>query len=102
MKSKTIPTEKEIDEIIESQVDDDSEWEEPVPVSKAKQSSVNIPSELAKRAEFFARLHRESSAEEWLKRIIQERLDTEEAIFAELKRELTSICLFSVFVLCFL
>jgi len=81
-------TEKEIDEIVESQADDDSAWEEPIHVSR-KRSSVIIPSELVKHAEFFARIHRESNAEEWLAHIIQERLDIEEAIFAELKRELT-------------
>lgn len=46
-----------------------------------------MPTELATRAAFFARLHRESSVDDWLKRIIQERIAFEEAAFAELKRE---------------
>ena len=40
------------------------------------------------KAAFFARLHREGSLDNWLKRIIQERLDIEEAAFPGFKREL--------------
>jgi len=47
-----------------------------------------LPFELAARAAFFARLHREASVEEWLRRVIQERIDLEEAAFAGLKRDL--------------
>ena len=83
-------SEREIDEIVVAQADDDSAWEKPIRVNKAKQSFVALPSELAARAAFFARLHREVSVEGWLKRIIQERIDMEEAAFAELKRELTA------------
>jgi len=83
-------SEKEIDEIVLSQADDDSAWEKPIRVHKAKASSVPLPPELAARAAFFARLHREASVEDWVTRIIQERIDLEEAAFAELKRELTT------------
>ena len=55
---------------------------------KSKASAVSLPAELASRAAFFARLHREASLEEWLKRIIEERLNIEEAVFAESKRDL--------------
>jgi len=47
-------------------------------------------SELASRAAFFARLHQELSVEDWLRRIIQERIDFEEAAFAELKRAIAA------------
>ena len=83
-------SEKEIDKIVVAQADDDSAWEEPIRVYKAKQSSVHLPSELAARAAFFARLHREASVEDWLSRVIQERIDLEEAAFAELKRDLAA------------
>lgn len=83
-------SEKEIDEIVVAQADDDSAWEEPIHVCRTKVSSVLLPSELAARAAFFARLHREASVEDWLTRIIQERIDLEEAAFAELKRQLTT------------
>jgi len=83
-------SEEEIDEIVIAQAEDDSAWEEPVCVRRTELSSMSLPSELASRAAFFARLHREASVEDWLKRVIQERLDLEEAAFAELKRELTA------------
>jgi hypothetical protein len=88
-KSKAL-SEEEIDEIVIAQAEDDSAWEEPVRVRQTKLSSMSLPSELALRAAFFARLHREASVEDWLERVIRERLDLEEAAFAELKRELTA------------
>jgi len=45
---------------------------------------------LASRAAFFARLHRGLSLEEWLNRVIQERLDIEEAAFSGFKLELAA------------
>ena len=89
MKSKRrIMTEEEIDQRVISQAEDESAWLSPIKVRKPKPTSVSLPSELASRAAFFARLHREGSLDNWLKRIIQERLDIEEAAFSGLKREL--------------
>jgi hypothetical protein len=81
-------TEHEIDEVVTAQADDDSNWEKPVRVRKSKTAAVPLPSELAARAAFFARLHREANVEAWLKRIIEERIEIEEAAFAESKRDL--------------
>ncbi len=81
-------SEKEIDKIVVSQADDDSAWERSIRVRKTKTDLVSIPSELSARAAFFARLHRDTSVEGWLRRIIQERIDLEEAAFARLKRDL--------------
>ena len=77
-----------MDRIVIAQADDDSAWEKPIRVRKAKPTSVPLPSELAARAAFFARLHREINVEDWLRRVIQERVDLEEAAFAGLKRDL--------------
>jgi hypothetical protein len=81
-------SEDEIDRLVISQADDDSAWGKPIRVRKAKSSAVSLPAELASRAAFFARLHREASVEQWLKRIIEERINIEEAVFAESKRDL--------------
>jgi hypothetical protein len=81
-------SEDEIDEIVTAEADDDSAWEKPIRVRRPKGANVPLPSELAARAAFFARLHRESSVEEWIQRIVHERVDMEEAAFAQLKREL--------------
>ena len=88
-KAQPLP-EREIDKIVVAQADDDATWEKPVRVRRTKTASVPLPSALATRVAFFARLHREKSMAAWLERIIQERLDFEEAAFAGLKRELAT------------
>ncbi|MBD2773611.1 hypothetical protein [Iningainema tapete] len=80
-------SEQAIDEIVEAQVDDDSAWESPIHVNQ-KQTSVSISGELAAKAVFFAGLHRETNVESWLTRVIQERLELEEAAFREIKGDL--------------
>lgn len=86
MKSK--PSEEEIDRFVESQADDDSAWEAPIRVRRGKAASLSIPAEFVARASFLAKLHREKGVEEWLMRIIRERLEIEEIAFAEIKRDL--------------
>jgi hypothetical protein len=49
---------------------------------------VPFSADLVARAAFFAQLHREANVEAWLKCVIQERIDLEEAAFAGVKREL--------------
>jgi len=82
--------EQEIDQIVVAQAKDDADWGKPVRVRKTKTVSVPLPSALATRVGFFARLHREQSIEAWIERVIQERLDLEEAAFAGLKRDLAT------------
>ncbi len=89
-KSKSKLTEEEIDNIVIAQANDDSAWEKPVHVRRKKTASFSIPAELAARAAFLARLHREPSIEEWLTYIIQERVELEEAAFVGAKREIAS------------
>jgi hypothetical protein len=91
MKKKTTrKSEKEIDELVVDQADDDSAWEKPVQARRSKSEAVSIPAEVASRAAFFARLHREPSLEHWIKKVIAERIDTEEAAFAHAKRDLAA------------
>lgn len=78
MKSRKKPTrkqatEEEIDKIVESQADDDSAWEKPIEVRRATPSSLALPAELAARAAFLAKLHREN-VKDWLTRVIRERV----------------------------
>ncbi len=84
-------SEKEIDEIVVSQADDDSAWEEAIETRRTNKSSLAISAELARRAAFLAKLHRENSMEKWLTRIIQERIELEEVAFREAKREMAGI-----------
>lgn len=80
--------EEQIDQLIISQANNDSAWEDPVKVRKRRSTSLSLPAVLAARAAFFDRLHQEASLEDWIKHIIGERLDIEEATFAGCKREL--------------
>jgi hypothetical protein len=81
-------SEEEIDQIVVAQADDNSAWEAPIHVRRVKSSTMRLPAALAARAAFFARLHHASSVDDWLKRVIQERIDFEEAAFIGLKRDL--------------
>jgi hypothetical protein len=83
-------SEEQIDELVIAQADDDTAWEESVQVKRQSPVPITLPPDLAARVAFFARLHQEPSADDWLARIIQERIDLEEAIFAGLKRQLTT------------
>ena len=89
MNKKIKPTEKEIDDLVVAQADDDSAWEKPVRVKRRKSASVSIPADLAARAAFLAQLHRKKNMEEWLQRVIEERVELEEAAFIGAKQELS-------------
>ena len=83
-------SEQEIDQIVISQADNNAAWESPIRVRRTESALVSIPADLAARAAFLARLHRQTSVEEWLTRIIQERVELEEAAFASVKRDLAT------------
>jgi len=82
-------TEEEVDHIVESQAEDDSAWEKPIRVRRARPASLSIPAELAARAAFLAKAHREKNVEDWLTRVIRERIELEEIAFNEAKREMS-------------
>ncbi|HEX5733956.1 MAG TPA: hypothetical protein VF131_14070 [Blastocatellia bacterium] len=82
-------TEQEIDNIVELQAEDDSAWERPVEARRARPAALSIPAELAARAAFLAKLHREKNVEEWLTKVIKERVELEEVAFNEAKREMS-------------
>jgi hypothetical protein len=89
MKAKRkVMSEKEIDRIVIARADNETAWEKPVKVRRTKSTSVLIPAALAAQAAFFARLHREANLGTWVKRIIQERVDIEEAAFTGSKKDL--------------
>ncbi len=82
-------SEPEIDRIVESQAEDDSAWQKPIKIRRAKLTSLSLPADLAARAAFLAKLHREKNVDEWLARIIKERLELEEVAFRRAKREMS-------------
>ena len=50
---------------------------------------MSLSAELAARAAFLAKLHREKSVEDWLTKVIKERVELEEVAFNEAKREMS-------------
>ena len=82
-------TEQDIDNLVVAQAEDDSAWETPVQVRHGEPGTISIPADLAARAAFLAQVHRASGVEEWLTRVIRERIELEEVAFAEAKRDLT-------------
>lgn len=80
-------TEEEIDERVIAQADDDSAWEPLVHISR-KQAAIDLPGNLAQRAAFLARLHRERDLQAWVEKVIRERVELEERAFTEARREL--------------
>ncbi len=79
-------TDEEIDEIVTVEADDDSAWAEPVPVRPQQPAAIALSGDLAARAAFLARIHREKSLKNWLLRVIRERIELEEGAFVEAKR----------------
>ena len=79
-------SESEIDEIVIAQAEDDSAWDDPIEVRKKSPTAVSLPAELIARAAFLAKVHREPALENWITRIIRERIELEEAAFLEMKR----------------
>lgn len=88
MKRDNKLSEAEIDALVIAQAEDDTAWEAPIHVQRAQSTSIALPADLAARAAFLARVHRQSSMEVWLRRIITERIELEEAAFVGAKREL--------------
>jgi hypothetical protein len=80
-------SEEEIDYLVEQQAEDDNAWEEPTLVTP-KITSLSIPQELAAKVAFFASLHQEKNLENWLIRIVKERIQLEEIALNNIKQEL--------------
>ena len=90
MSSKLKLTQDQIDRFVTGQADQDSAWDKAIVVKRAKSASLSIPTELAARAAFLAKLHRESRVDKWVERIVRERVEIEESAFTAAKKNLAS------------
>ena len=88
--SKPKLTQDQVDRFVTVQADEDSAWEKSVVVRRPKSTSLSIPAELAARAAFLAKLHRESGVDKWVERIVRERVEIEESAFTAAKKTLAS------------
>ena len=82
--------EETVDRLVVSKSEDDSAWESPVRVERSKPASLSIPGDLAARAAFLARLHRVAGVDQWVERVVRERVELEEFAFSEAKKKLAS------------
>ena len=83
-------SEEDVDQLVESLADDGDAWETPIQVSAKQPASLLLPTNLAVRAAFLAKLHKERDMRAWLKRVITERIEFEESAFMEFKKTLAS------------
>jgi len=88
--SGTRLTELDIDKRVEAQADDQSAWGRPVKVRRGKTTPLALPADLAARAIFLAKLHREKNVQSWLARIVKERVELEEHAFSQAKRAMSA------------
>jgi len=79
-----------IDRLVVSQASDESAWDAPVRVKRSKPAALSLPGELAARAAFLAKLHRDPGVDKWVERVVRERVELEEFVFKETKRKLAS------------
>jgi hypothetical protein len=82
-------TEDEIDRLVVAEADRRSAWEKSVRVRRPKKSSLKIPSDLAARASFLARLHGSAGLDEWVAHVLRERIELEEGAFSRAQRDLS-------------
>ena len=83
-------TRAEVDRVVTAQADENAAWQKAIVVKRPKSRLLSIPAELAARAVFLARLHRESPVDKWVERIVRERVEIEESAFTAAKRNLAS------------
>ena len=83
-------SEAEIDLRVAAEADNDDAWEAPIKVKRKQENMISLPADLASRAAFLAKLHKEEDATAWLKRIIVERIELEEFTFLDFKKTLVS------------
>ena len=88
--SKPKLTQGQIDQQVVADADVDSAWQLAIVVRRPKLTSLSIPAELAARAAFLARLHRERKVDKWVERIVRERVEIEESAFTAAKKTLAS------------
>ena len=89
-KSQPKLAQEEVDRLVTAEADEDSAWQKAIVVKRPKSTSLSIPAELAARAAFLARLHRESRVDKWVERIVRERVEIEESAFTAAKKTLAS------------
>ena len=88
--SKPRLSQDQVDDLMVDQANQDSAWEKLISVRRPKSKSFSISADLAARAAFLAKLHREPRVDEWVERVLRERVEIEESAFSAAKKTLAS------------
>ncbi|MHC4206505.1 MAG: hypothetical protein ACYSTT_17775, partial [Planctomycetota bacterium] len=76
-----------IDDTVEKEAFDNNAWEKGKKVKpRLSPTSIRLSNRTIAKAKFFARLHRERGYQTWLKKIIEERINTEYEIYKKIKK----------------
>ncbi len=79
---KTSKKEKTIDNAVMEAAYDHDQWEKELPVTpKTVPTSIRLSPRTIRRAKLFARVHCQRGYQSWLKKIIEDRIDTEYEIY---------------------
>ena len=82
--------ERKIDDEVIASMQDEKTWGEEIAVSPvAKPTSIRLSPQTIQRAKFFARIHHERGYQSWLKKIVEERIDTEYELYKRIRKETT-------------
>jgi predicted DNA-binding protein len=77
-----------IDKAVVDMVSNDDAWEKEIEVSpKSMPTSIRLSPRTIQRAKLFARIHHERGYQSWLKKIVEERIETEYEVYKRLQKE---------------
>jgi predicted DNA binding CopG/RHH family protein len=82
-------TEEKIDEIVIKEADDLSKWEKPIRVKAPQAISIRLSAELIQKVKLLAKIHKTNNYQDWLEKIIKERIHLEEELLESIKSNLT-------------
>ena len=77
-----------IDKALVDMVSNGDAWEKEIEVlSKSMPTSIRLSPRTIQRAKLFARIHHERGYQSWLKKIVEERIETEYEVYKKLQKE---------------
>jgi hypothetical protein len=86
--AKVSKMDRKIDDQVNRMAGIESEWENPISVEpKSVPTSIRLNSRTIQRAKFFARIHHQRGYQSWIKKIVEERIDTEYELYKRIRKE---------------
>jgi len=80
---------EQIDEIVTKESDDLSKWEEPIEVKAPQAVLLRLSPELIQKIKFLATIHKTDNYQNWLEKIIKERIQLEDELLDSIKADFT-------------